>query len=276
MEIEILLSTMNLKNKEEIKNLANKVNTKTDLLIINQINKNIPKFDYTDNNIRSYSFYEKGLSISRNRALENAKRDILILADDDMKYEADYEKVIKKAYEKYKDADVIAFYVESNNKERKIKKQKSHKVNFLTALRIQSSQITFKKESIVDANIKFDEDFGSGCNFKVGEESIFLYEALKKKLKIYYINKEIGKIEQKQSKWFSGYNRDFFINQGAIFYRLSKKYYKLLILQYALRKRKLYKENLKMFETIKIMFKGAKKYKDYVQEKYGKHNNTNI
>ena len=276
MEIEILLSTMNLKNEEGVKKLVNKMNIKTGVVVINQINKNIKKFDYIDNNIRSYSFYEKGSSISRNRALENANGDILILADDDVKYEDDYEKTIKKAYEKYKDADIIAFYVESLNKKRKIKKQRNHKVNFLTSLKIQSSQITLKKESIENANIKFDEDFGSGCSFKVGEESIFLYEALRKKLKIYFVNRKIGVVTQKQSKWFSGYNKDFFINQGTIFYRLSKKYYKLLILQYALRKRKLYKENLKMLETIKIMFKGAKKYKDYVQEKYGKYNNTNI
>ena len=276
MEIEILLSTMNLKNRKEVKKLVNKMNIKTDVVVINQINKEIEKFEYKENNIKEYSYVETGLSKSRNRAIKKADKDILVLSDDDMKYEDDYEKTIKKAYEKYKDADIIAFYVESDNKERRIKKQRNHKVNFLTALKIQSSQITFKKVSIENANIKFDEDFGSGCSFKVGEESIFLYEALRKKLKIYFVNRKIGVVTQKQSKWFSGYNKDFFINQGAIFYRLSKKYYKLLILQYALRKRKLYKENLKMLETIKIMFKGAKKYKDYVQEKYGKYNNTNI
>ena len=91
MEIEILLSTMNLKNEEEVKKLVNKMNIKTGVVVINQINKNIKKFDYIDNNIRSYSFYEKGLSISRNRALENANEDILILADDDVKKEDDYE-----------------------------------------------------------------------------------------------------------------------------------------------------------------------------------------
>ena len=116
MEIEIMLSTMNLQNEEEMKKLLKQMNIKTSVVIINQITKKIQKWKYEKENIRLYSYYEKGLSKSRNQAISKAKGDIQIIADDDVKYEDNYKEIIKRAYQKYKNADIIAFFVETKNK----------------------------------------------------------------------------------------------------------------------------------------------------------------
>lgn len=46
----------------------------------------------------------------------NSNADICIIADDDLKYESDYEEKIKNGYKKYKDAGIIAFYVDNVDK----------------------------------------------------------------------------------------------------------------------------------------------------------------
>ena len=159
MELEVMLSTMNLKNKEEMKKLINQMKITTPVVIINQITEKIPLWDYQEKNIRLYSFPEKGLSKSRNRAMHKLNKDIGILADDDVQYRENYKQIILDAYHTHPDADIIAFYVETKSEERKIKKQKNHKVNWVTAMRIQSPQITFRMSSIQKQDLQFNETF---------------------------------------------------------------------------------------------------------------------
>lgn len=114
MKIEVLVSTMNLKCPEE---LIQTTNIRTPYIIINQSGK--------AENFRNeciFSYKEKGLSKSRNRAIEKAKADICVIADDDVKYVQNYEQIICNAYEKYPFADIIVFNIKSLNNERKVKK----------------------------------------------------------------------------------------------------------------------------------------------------------
>ena len=88
-----------------------------------------------------------------------------------------------------------------------------------------------------------------------------LVDAVRKGLKIVNINETIGTVQQDSSTWFKGFNEDFFFKQGACFYRMNKKIYLLLIIQYAIRKYKFYKQNLTIMSAINNMLKGAKQYK---------------
>ena len=92
------------------------------------------------------------------------------------------------------------------------------KVGYLRAMKIISCEISFKRTSIINNNLKFDENYGSGTKFNRGEEQIFLYEALKKGLKVLFINKQIGEVSQNDSIWFSKYDENFFYIQGQVLY----------------------------------------------------------
>lgn len=115
MEVEVLVSTMNLENTEK---LIESMNIKTKYTIINQVKEkvNLP------NEKNVYNYNEIGLSKSRNRAIEHAVSDICLIADDDVKYVDNYEQIIKNAYEKNKNADIIIFHLKSQNPNRPIKK----------------------------------------------------------------------------------------------------------------------------------------------------------
>ncbi|CEP47881.1 Glycosyl transferase family 2 [[Clostridium] sordellii] len=87
--LEVLVSTMNQKDYSLIK----KMNIQTDALFINQCDLNqYEELKKYEKNIRIISNTERGLSKSRNQALLNAKGDICLIADDDIKYVDGYEK----------------------------------------------------------------------------------------------------------------------------------------------------------------------------------------
>lgn len=131
-------------------------------------------------------------------------------------------------------------------------------------MKVISSQISFKKKGLQKNNIKFDEKFGTGSIYNRGEETIMLTDALRKNLKIINVKETIGFVKQEESTWFTGFNEEFFLKQGACFYRVNPRIYILLILQYAIRKYKLYNENLKLKVAIQNMIKGAWQYKKEV------------
>ncbi len=251
-DIQVAVSTQNLKNDREVDELIKKMNIVSKYLIINQVNQE--KIDIKNENVITKN--EKGLSKSRNNVINNANEKIVLLADDDVIYNNEYKKIMLKYWNKYNDADIICFYIESKNKKRKIKKIRNQKVNWINAMKVQSVEISFKKESILKNQLYFNENFGIGTSLNRGEEQIFLYEALRKKLKVLFINKKIGEVLQISSNWHSyKYDEKFFLVQGKIFKQMSPKYYKLLIWQYAIRKYLMYRKDISFYGCLKNMFK---------------------
>jgi hypothetical protein len=259
---EILISAMNIKGNLDFMKFIEQRNVQGEnVTVINQItDKNIVPANIENNKNKLYSYNEKGLSKSRNNALEKASKDICLFADDDVKYVHDYKKIIKEAYRKNPNADIIIFYVESKNKNRRSKKIKNGRMNWLQSMKVKSSEISFKRENIVKSKIRFDENFGSGTKISNGEETIFIADCIKNGLNVVSYNKKIAETENKDSTWFKGYDKKYFLDRGAIFARMSPKLYKLLILQFAIRKHKLYSKKFKIIEVYNIMKAGAKEY----------------
>ena len=272
-KIQVLLSVMNIKDENEYLDLLNKNKISGSVVAVNQTKKNI--FCIENGKQQIYSYSEKRASKSRNRLLEKAKGDICIFADNDTKYVDGYEEIIEKEYQKRPEADGIIFYIENTNKQREqIKKIGNKKVNLIDVMKIRTSEITLKRETIEKIqkmNIKFDTNFGPNGIFLKGEETIFISELIKKGLKIYGVNKKIGTVEDKKSTWFTGFNEKYLYDQGAIFYRISSKFYKLLNLQYVIRKHNLYKKHINIFEAYKQMINGARDCKNIYMTKEGEN-----
>lgn len=260
MQVEVLVATMN-QNRADF---LNKMNINGDVLVINQSN-NYSKEE--NGQERIYSFKEKGLSKSRNKALKHAKGEVCVITDDDVIFKDNYIDIINNAYLENKEADIIVFQVENQYGEL-FKKYypKKRNINFLTSMKISSVEITFKLDSIKRKEIKFNEQLGSGAEFYLGEESVFLSDCLKSGLKIKYIPIVIATVEVGNSTWFEGYNQKYFISKGAAFYAMSKTFWLLICLQFLLRKRKLYNDNLNIREALSLMRFGKNKYKSMVKD----------
>ena len=253
MKLEVLLSVLNLNIKD-----LDKMNITSKCTVINQCNENSFK-KYKNFNI--YSYNETGLSNSRNRGLEHTTEDIILLCDDDVVYNKDYEKLIINEFNKNKQADVIIFNINSPN--RKIKQNKKNKrLHFYNILRYSSQRIAFKNRN----NIKFNPNFGAGSKYSNGEEALYLVECLKKHLKVYSSTNNIGTVYHKESTWFNGYNEKYFFDKGAIFTAISKRFRHLLMLQFLIRHKEVLKE-YKFFKAYKIMLKGSSDYTKTIRSK---------
>ncbi|ONI37915.1 hypothetical protein AN639_06760 [Candidatus Epulonipiscium fishelsonii] len=262
MTFQVLVATM----KQDNFSLIKKMNLNSDAIIVNQQDKfKLDKIKYKNHKIAFYTLPEKGLSLSRNTALDRATADICLLADDDIVYESNYKQLIINEFIKNPKADIIIFNLKSTNINRpefQIKKN-IQRIRFYNCLRYGSFRIAFRLNKIKKRNIHFDLLFGAGSKYSHGEEGIFLSECLKKGLRIYGSNKIIGKVNHEVSTWFNGYDEKFFIDRGAMFTVLNTKLSYVYILQFAIRKYNLYCDNYNLIEAIKLMLEGRKIYENY-------------
>ena len=153
MKLQVIVSIMNLK-KENL----DKMNITSDCIVINQCDKeDFEKYK----NFNIYSYKERGAANSRNRGLEHITEDIILLCDDDVVYNRDYEKEVIEEFENNPKADMIIFNMYSpNRKKRVIKKRK--RLHMYNSLHYATCNIAFKRESTDD--IKFNPMFGPNRN----------------------------------------------------------------------------------------------------------------
>lgn len=259
MKLVTLISTMKLLDE---KKLLNKMNIQTDSLIINQDNKVEYRRIYHNQNLSEiYTFNEKGVGLSRNSGLMRVNSDVTIIADDDIRYIDNYQKEIVKCYKKYPDADVIIFnLIEKNTKRYQIKK--AFKINKFNYMRFGAARFTFKTKSITKKNIYFNIHFGGGTEISAGEDVLFLKECLDKKLYIIAVPVYIGELlTDRESTWFTGYNRKFFIDKGKLYFRLNPKMCYFLSIRFAIKYKSKYINEISLKEAIKNMFIGIKSEK---------------
>ena len=263
MKLNVLLSAMHLKDENYIDTL----NVNCDAVVINQCDSSLEKnvthvcASGKSVNVTYVETTERGLSKSRNMAIGKAGadsvNDVCILCDNDVEYVEDYETIIANAYERHPDADVIVFFIKRPERSVPIF-DCDKRMNYLSVLKIFSPEISFKKNGI--GSIRFDERFGAGAKYFMGEENIFLYDCLKQHKKIYYVPTMIAKVRDEESTWFKGYTSDFFISRGANYAAMSKAFSHVLIWQFALRKISLYKGNMSVLCAVKTMYRGRREY----------------
>lgn len=216
MNLNVLLSCMHEKDTSIVK----RNNIQTDVVVVNQCDYNaVTEYDFLNNkgnicHVKFINTTERGLSRSRNMAINNAWGDICLIADDDEKFADDYEDIIIKAFDEIQ-ADVIAFGFHYSNRERD-NFTKRTRIRWHNFLKICSVQIAFRRSSIITSSLQFQVNMGSGSGNGGGEENKFISDCLKNKLSIYAEPSDIAEIiyNPEESKWFTGFNEDYFIKKG--------------------------------------------------------------
>ena len=134
---------------------------------------------------------------------------------------------------------------------------KTVRIKFPKTMKVSSWQISFRRESLIKAGVRFDPLLGAGTENGAEEELKFLLDCQKAGLKIYYVPKEIAQVGQTESTWFSGFNEQFFVNRGATTrYILGFFPACLYALYYIIKKRGEYGGQISSIKATKAIFRG--------------------
>ena len=253
---EILCVTMKQKNFSKIKEM----NVTSDIVYANQTD--ITKFEEIHINghyAKMISTNTRGVGINRNIALMYATADYCMLSDDDVIYYDNLEEKVLNEFQKFKNADIIIFNIDSEAEARKQRKiTKSRKSHFWDRMSWGAVRIAIKLNSIKKNNIWFSSLFGGGCVYPSGEDSIFLLDARKKGLNIYLSNQVIGKTDFSKSSWFSGYNENYYFGKGAFYQSIHKKTFYLWLLYISIRTRGA--TDLAFIDRMRCIIKGKRSF----------------
>lgn len=254
MKVQVLVAAM----QQTDKSLLEKMNIKSDAIVANQCDRNeIEDFTWNGFHVKYLHFAERGVGLNRNNALMRADGDICLFADDDMVYVDNYVEIAQKAFEQTPEADVIVFNLKEEVPTRYIIPKKA-KINYLNYLRYGTARVACRLSSVKSNAIYFNQCFGGGTEHCHGEDNLFLTACLNKGLKIYAVPEYIATLtESRQSTWNNGYDEKYLIDQGALYRAVSRRWWRLLCLQDALRHRGQY--NMPTKQVLKLMLDGGRK-----------------
>ena len=248
MKIQVLVAAM---HQNDI-SLLEKMNIQSDAIIGNQCDRNsIESFEWNDHTITYLNFAERGVGLNRNNSLMRATGDICLFADDDMVYCNDYVKTVETAFAEHPEADVIVFNLIEPIPTRPVI-QKFGRVRFYNFLRYGTARIAFRTASVKREGIFFNQCFGGGTEHAHGEDNLFLAACLQKKLAVFAYPAPIATLtEERESSWNGGYDEKYLKDQGILYKTMTKRWWRLLCLQDALRHHKNY--SMSWYKAYKTM-----------------------
>ena len=251
--------------------LYERMNLHSDAVFANQCEKTcVEETNIDGNRVRMISTETRGVGKNRNISLLYAQNEILLFADDDMKYSDSYEADILSEFEKHPDADVFIFNIHSNNDERQQEQnKKTRKLNFLSRLPYGAPRIAIRKDAWERSNVWFTPLFGGGTKYTSGEDSIFLNDLRRAGLTMYVSSIDIGEANMDTSSWFTGKNEEYYFNKGAFCAAEHPRFLSVWKLYYCIRiKADLsLKNKLASFEKGVAGFKTGRSFADFAREK---------
>ena len=220
IKLEVLVSAVN-KNVAE---LISQMHIVTDAVLVNQCDR----YEYETvavqgGGVKCFSMPERGVGLSRNTALLHASGDVVLFSDEDIILAADYEEKIRRAYKDLPDADMILFNVEVAPYRRTYWNREIRRVTYRSYGRYPAYSISGKLSALRRANVHYSLLFGGGAKYSNGEDSLFLRDCLKAGLRIYAHTACIGREQERESTWFSGYHEKFFHDRGVLYHYLYGK-----------------------------------------------------
>lgn len=257
----VLVSCMHQKDHS----ILEKSNIQSDCVVVNQCNHDhVDEFDFINKfgqkkHCKFISTTQRGLSRSRNLAIDNAPDDAICqICDDDETLEDNVEAIVLEAYEKYQDAALIAFAIYRKDlPEGKKYTTKNGRLNYIQSLKICSVQITISKPIVSLLKVRFDVNKGSGTNNGAGEENKFMLDIRRAKGKAYFFNEYIATVNPGTSMWFTGYDREYMIKDACETRKLLGPFLAFFYCNYwVIRHYSKYKNNMTFIKALFYYMKG--------------------
>lgn len=253
MNFQLLISSV----EQNAASLLNTMKVSSDAVLVNQCDTDSLEKDMFNNHVITViSQSKRGVGESRNKALENAKADICLFADEDIIYYEDYEKKVLDAFKRHEDASLITFNVEVDERRRTYWNSDVHEIKWNNYGRYPAYAIAVKRQDIIDKNISYSTLFGGGAKYSNGEDSLFLHDCLKANLKMYSETDILGKETYRKSTWFEGYTDKFFFDRGVLYHFLYGKMASLFGARFLLKNKKTMLLERSFWNAFSLILKG--------------------
>ena len=216
---------------------------------------------------------EHGLSLSRNTCIKHSTADICLISDDDIEYTKNFDKKIRDAFSLFCNADIITFMTLNKNTGNPIKKYplQSFQITTKKGMRLCSPisiGIAFRRKSIQENHLFFNELFGLGALFPAGEEQVFINEALEKKMGVFFFPEFIASHPEETTGTRRYESKDIIKAIGAFYCNVySRPLSWLLCLRNATTYHENYKQNFSFFEYLMTMLNGEYLYHKIVKSR---------
>ncbi len=278
-DLQLLIATTHRNSLDFLKLMFCQVSIADYQIIV--VNQTTPKHIIKSNldNVTIINSFEKGLSKSRNLAIEQATKPLCLLLDDDIALIKGFEKHIITAHNLNPEATVVSFQTLTTTGKPYWKyPKKTQKFNTHIRTNVLSPEITIKLEGIKKKRIEFDEYFGLGAIFSDGENYLFLKEVAYRGLQSYFYPANIVVHEPFSSSDEVDSDRLIYA-RTAMYYQLYKNKVYIWLLKYIVYLiRKQYIGMGESYTKWKVGIAAITKYKElkHTPSDYSANNNTRM
>ena len=217
---EILLTFGFSTLSTRLKNISYPEQNDTREVIVLVQNPNEESYVFNIPKTKLVELKSRGVAKSRNAALKYASGRYLIFADDDITFDENGITKLVEYFEAHPECAIImAQTSDETGALRKEYPAKAHKLTRFNSAKAATYEMMVRVEAIRTAGIQFDENFGAGVDNFLGDEYIFIADALKQGLQGMYlpIRVAIHPKESSGSTW--GTERDLKA-RAAVFARV--------------------------------------------------------
>ncbi len=249
--LQVLVATMHQKDLT----LAKKMNIRCGAVIANQADRNQI---LVEDDLKMITTNTRGVGLNRNIALLASDGDILLFADDDVVYNDDMPQAVLAAFRENPQADVLVFGMDIMKNGSVVEKRhlKNRRLHVFNAMRFGTYRIAIRRSALLRANIQFNQNFGGGCPFSSGEDSLFLKACFDRGLKVYAHAYVLGTCAKDTSTWFVGCNEKYFYDKGVLMRYLFPRIPHVMALYFAIRFKRT--TELNVLQRIRLMQAGVR------------------
>lgn len=189
MELEMLYSTYGDRVNQLLLNLPES-SDKLKIIIVHQVNDvrhNAQHLFLHRSDVKYFMMLDKGVSKSRNFALQQATGDLILFCDDDVTYSDCFIDSIIDEYIKDSVVDSITFSYSTPTSGVPPKfKSYSYRHKLRSILSVGTIEVSARLAGVKRAGAFFPEDLGAGSKFYCCDEPVFLSRLLKSGLIVEY------------------------------------------------------------------------------------------
>lgn len=248
--LQVLVATM---HREDL-SIADSMNIRCSAVIANQADREQVQ---TQADRKMITTTTRGVGLNRNIALMAAQAELLLFADDDVVYRDDMPQEVVKAFRENPQADVLIFSMDIvKNGEVTEHRHLTHKRRHIwDSMRFGTYTIAVRRKAILAHNITFHQQFGGGCPFSAGEDSLFLKACFDHGLKVYSHPYVLGTCCKDTSSWFTGYAEKYFYDKGVLVRKLFPRLWWLMAVYFAVRFKR--QTELSVGKRLRLVFQGT-------------------